>query len=56
MLPNGRASSLAREIIIKHLRRPNFEKEMVATITDVAEKATVLRQFHEQLNRCGFFG
>ncbi len=56
MLPNGRASSLAREIIIKHLRRPNFEKEMVAQIPDPGEKATVLRQFHEQLNRCGFFG
>jgi len=56
MLPNGRASSLARAIIIKHLRRPNFETEMVADIPDPAEKAQVLRQFHEQLHRCGFFG
>ncbi len=56
MLPNGRASSLAREIIVKHLRRPNFETEMVADIPDPSEKAAVLRQFHEQLHRCGFFG
>lgn len=56
MLPNGRASSLARAIIIKHLKRPNFETELVAQIPDAAEKALVLRQFHEQLHRCGFFG
>lgn len=56
MLPQGRASRLAREIIVQHLRRPNFERDLVAAIPDPAEKAKVLRQFHEQLNRCGFFG
>ncbi len=29
---------------------------MVADIPDPAEKAQVLRKFHEQLHRCGFFG
>lgn len=56
MLPRGKASSLAREIIINHLKRPNFEAELVAEIPDPNEKAKTLRQFHEQLNRCGFFG
>ena len=32
MLPEGKASQLARKIIIKHLRRPNFETELVANV------------------------
>jgi hypothetical protein len=56
MLPKGKASSLARNIIVGHLRRPNFEDELVAAISDPTEKAKTLRKFHEQLHRCGFFG
>ncbi|MDF1790343.1 MAG: hypothetical protein P1U88_00460 [Thalassobaculaceae bacterium] len=56
MLPKGKASNLARNIIVGHLRRPNFEDELVAAITDPSEKAKTLRKFHEQLHRCGFFG
>jgi len=56
MLPKGKASNLARNIIVRHLRRPNFEDELVAAIGDPTEKANTLRKFHEQLHRCGFFG
>lgn len=56
MLPKGKASNLARNIIVRHLRRPNFEDELVAEIPDPSEKAKTLRKFHEQLHRCGFFG
>lgn len=56
MLPKGKASNLARNIIVRHLRRPNFEDELVAAIPDPSEKAKTLRKFHEQLHRCGFFG
>lgn len=56
MLPKGKASNLARNIIVGHLRRPNFEDELVAGIPDPGEKAKTLRKFHEQLHRCGFFG
>lgn len=56
MLPSGRASALARDIIVKHLKRPNFEAEFVSQIPDAEQKARSLRQFHEQLRRCGFFG
>ena len=56
MLPKGKASNLARNIIVGHLRRPNFEDELVAAIPDPSEKAKTLRKFHEQLHRCGFFG
>lgn len=56
MLPKGKASNLARNIIVGHLRRPNFEDELVAGIPDPTEKAKTLRKFHEQLHRCGFFG
>ncbi len=53
MLPEGQASKLAREIVIKHLRRKNFETELVADVPG-AEKERVLRDFHVQLYRCGF--
>ncbi len=53
MLPEGEASKLAREIVVKHLRRKNFEDELVADVTP-AEKERVLRDFHVQLHRCGF--
>ena len=56
MLPKGKASDLARNIIVGHLRRANFEDELVAAIPDPSEKAKTLRKFHEQLHRCGFFG
>lgn len=55
MLPNGKASKLAREIIVKHLRRPNFETELVAQVPDEAKKEKILRDFHVQLHRSGFF-
>jgi hypothetical protein len=56
MLPKGKASDLARKIIIDSLKQPNFENELVSQIDDEEEKGRVLRQFHEQLHRCGFFG
>lgn len=56
MLPHGKAAALARDIIVKQLRRPNFEEDLVAAIPDVAEKARVLRQFHLQMRRSGFMG
>lgn len=55
MLPNGKASKLAREIIVKNLRRPNFETELIAEVPD-GQKEKVLRDFHVQLRRSGFFG
>lgn len=56
MLPEGKASNLARQIIIDSLKQPNFEQELVSQIEDADEKNRVLRRFHEQLHRCGFFG
>lgn len=56
MLPRGKASALARDIILQHLRRPNFEDEMVAGIPDPDEKESTLRLFHQKLRRSGFFG
>lgn len=53
MLPEGKASQLARKIVVKHLRRPNFEHELVAGVPG-AEKERILRDFHVQLYRCGF--
>jgi hypothetical protein len=55
VLPEGKASALARKIIVKHLRRPSFETELVKQVPD-GEKEEVLRRFHVQLYRCGFMG
>ena len=55
MLPEGKASQLARKIVVKHLKRPNFEGELVAA-AQVQEKERILRDFHVQLYRCGFMG
>ncbi|MDE0807881.1 MAG: hypothetical protein OSB69_00910 [Alphaproteobacteria bacterium] len=55
ILPKGKASDLARKIIIDSLKQPNFETELVSQIDSDEEKGRVLRDFHEQLNRCGFF-
>jgi hypothetical protein len=56
MLPRGKASDIARKIIVKNLRRPDFETELVSQIDDASEKERVLRRFHEELVQCGFFG
>jgi hypothetical protein len=56
MLPRGKAASLARNIIVEHLRHPNFEAELVSEITDATQKEETLRRFHEQLHRSSFFG
>ncbi len=55
MLPEGKASQLARKIVVKHLKRPNFEGELVAA-APTHEKERILRDFHVQLYRCGFMG
>lgn len=54
-LPRGKAQKLAREIIVKHLKRPNFETELVAQIADPKEQAITLRRFHQRLQRSGFY-
>jgi len=55
VLPEGKASALARKIILKHLRRPNFETELIRQVPE-PEQEEVLRRFHLQLYRCGFMG
>ncbi len=56
MLPHGKASAIARQIIVKSLRRPDFETELVSQIADPKEQEQVLRKFHQRLHHCGFFG
>ena len=56
MLPQGKASDLAPKIMIDSLKQPYFENEMASQIEGEEEKGPVLRQFREQLHRCGFFG
>ncbi len=54
MLPKGKASDLARQIIVDRLKQPNFDDQLVSQIDDKEEKERVLRRFREQLHRAGF--
>ena len=52
MLPRGKASNIARDVITKHLKKPNFNTELVAQV-DEAEKDNVIARFQSQLKRAG---
>jgi len=52
MLPKGKASNIARDVITKHLKKPDFNTELVAQV-DEAEKDHVIARFESQLKRAG---
>ena len=52
MLPRGKASNIARDVITKHLKKPDFNTELVAQ-DDEAEKENVIARFQSQLKRAG---
>ena len=52
MLPAGKASNIARDVITKHLKKPDFNTELVAQV-DEAEKDNVIARFQSQLKRAG---
>lgn len=53
-LPPGKASNLARAIIVEKLKRPNFEGEVVADIADPNEKAKAQRDIFMLMRQAGF--
>jgi hypothetical protein len=53
-LPPGKASDLARGIIVEKLKRPNFEGEVVADIADPNEKAKAQRDIFMLMRQAGF--
>ena len=52
MLPRGKASNIARDVITKHLKKPDFNTELVAQV-DEADKDNVIARFQSQLKRAG---
>ena len=52
MLPKGKASNIARGVITEHLKKPDFNKELVAQVEE-AEKEKVIARFQSQLKRAG---
>ena len=52
MLPKGKASNIARDVITEHLKKPNFNTELVAQV-DEDEKEKVIERFQSQLKRAG---
>jgi hypothetical protein len=53
-LPPGKASNVARDLIVGMLKRPNFENEVVADIVDPAEKARAQRDLFVLMRQAGF--
>jgi hypothetical protein len=53
-LTRGKASKIARDHVVGHLRQPNFEDLFVADIQDPAERAQALKSFYGLLKQAGF--
>ena len=54
VLPNGKAIMIARKAVISHLRRPNFEVELISAVTDPAEQKKIILQCHHLMKAGGF--
>ncbi|MBB6253847.1 hypothetical protein [Nitrospirillum iridis] len=54
VLASPKARRIVRDQIISHLRQPNFDIKFVEGLTTEAEKAAVLRNFYDLLNRAQF--
>ena len=54
MLPPGRAVEAARPRVVGYLRQPNFTTEVVADLTDPAEKEKTLRDLFDVMKKAGF--
>ena len=52
MLPKGKASNIARGVITEHLKKPDFNTELVAQVEET-EKEKVIARFQSQLKRAG---
>ena len=53
-LTRGKASKVAREHVVAHLRQPNFEQLFVADIAAPAERSAALKSFYGLLKQAGF--
>ena len=54
VLPNGKAIMVARKAVVSHLRRPNFEVELISGTTDPAEQKKIILQCHHLMKAGGF--
>jgi hypothetical protein len=54
VLPDGKAVSVARKAVVNHLRRPNFEIELVSGVTDPNEQKKIILQCHHLMKAGGF--
>ncbi len=54
VLPDGKAVSVARKAVVNHLRRPNFELELISGVTDPNEQKKIILQCHHLMKAGGF--
>lgn len=52
LLPDGRSLRVARDRVVRHLRRPNFDQVFLEGV-DPEHHAEALRDFHQRLERAG---
>ena len=53
-LTRGKASKIARDRVIAHLRQPSFDEKFVSDIADPAERTAALKSFYGLLKQAGF--
>jgi len=53
-LTRAKASKIARDRVVSHLRQPNFDQHFVADLPDPAEHAPALKSFYGLLKQAGF--
>ncbi|HUA56672.1 MAG TPA: hypothetical protein VMB81_31105 [Candidatus Sulfotelmatobacter sp.] len=53
-LTRAKASKIARDRVVAHLRQPNFDQHFVADLTDPAEHTAALKSFYGLLKQAGF--
>ena len=54
MLPPGKAVEAARVRVANYLRQPDFTTQVVADLTEPAEKEKALRELFDLMKRAGF--
>ena len=54
MMPPGKAVEAARVRVVNYLRQPDFTTQVVADLTDPAEKEKALRDLFDLMRRAGF--
>ena len=54
VLTKGKADTMARNVVVTHLRQPAFMEKFTEGIDDMSKKEEVVKSFHQMLAEAGF--